>query len=381
MQKTKSLLESSTSFFVDFIGIVVVFIVLKELQSIFIPFVIAYFLFFVFTPLHNYFHKIKAPTSLTTVLDILILIFLFGSISSVLVDSFARLGEELPVYAMKLNRLVSETAYSWGVTDPYFANFDINNLLTEVDLPILAGTLFSSTFSFVGTTAFVLFFFIFISSGHQKIYEAIRRRYLPDSPDDNYSIVKQKVKTISQDDDTIKSEETVTIESGHDEEDSLKKTFQEIIDQVQKYIITKFIMSLIMGILVAVILIIAGVDFPVVWAVITFLFHFIPNIGSIIAVLLPSVMALIQFESAGIALVIAAVLIGIQNIVGNILEPKIFGHRLGMNPLVILLSLLLWGYIWGIVGAILSVPLTAIIKIIISRSDSPNMKLLNDIME
>ena len=91
-------------------------------------------------------------------------------------------------------------------------------------------------------------------------------------------------------------------------------------------------------------------------------------------------MALVQFESVPYALIIAAIIVVLQNIIGNLIEPKIFGDKLGLNPLVILLSLLLWGYVWGIVGILLSVPLTAIIKIIISRSDSPNLKLLNDLM-
>jgi predicted PurR-regulated permease PerM len=70
----------------------------------------------------------------------------------------------------------------------------------------------------------------------------------------------------------------------------------------------------------------------------------------------------------------------VQNIIGNILEPKILGNRLGLNPLIILLSLLVWGYIWGIAGMFLSVPLTAVIKIIISNSSSNNLQFLSDLM-
>jgi AI-2 transport protein TqsA len=69
-----------------------------------------------------------------------------------------------------------------------------------------------------------------------------------------------------------------------------------------------------------------------------------------------------------------------QNIVGNIIEPKIFGDRLGLNPLIILLSLLIWGYVWGVVGMFLAVPLTAILKIILSNSSSKNMKFITSLM-
>ncbi len=163
-------------------------------------------------------------------------------------------------------------------------------------------------------------------------------------------------------------------------ENILKNTFNEITDQVQRYVITKFLTSVLNGLSVGIILWIFGVDFLMVWAAFAFLLNFIPVVGSIIAVALPALMALVQFESVSYALLIALIVIVVQNIIGNFLEPKIFGNKLGLNPLVILLSLLLWGYIWGIVGILLSIPLTAIIKIIISRSDSPNLNLLNDFM-
>ncbi len=91
-------------------------------------------------------------------------------------------------------------------------------------------------------------------------------------------------------------------------------------------------------------------------------------------------MTLVQFESFGYTLIVAAIIISVQNIIGNIIEPKIMGERLGLNPLVILISLLIWGYIWGIVGMFLSVPLTAIIKIIFSRSHSETLTFISDLM-
>ena len=112
----------------------------------------------------------------------------------------------------------------------------------------------------------------------------------------------------------------------------------------------------------------------------TVLLNFIPNLGSVVGVLLSSLMVLIQFESVGYTLLVALILILEQNVIGNYVEPKIFGNTLGINPLVVLLSLLVWGYIWGIVGMLLAVPLTAIIKIILSGSRSKNMRFLHDLM-
>lgn len=381
MHQEKSHFSLSSAFFLNVIGIVIIFIVLKELREIFIPFTIAYFLFFVFSPLNNYLEKKKVPASIAVVLDLLIVIFVFGSISSVIVNSFSRLGEELPGYEIKLNQIVSANAHSLGIKDPQFLHFQVSNIFKKIDLGLLAGNIFSSTFSFLGSLFFVLFFFIFVITGHKNIYSAIRRRYLKSHmPEELQSPEIEKSAGWSQQDQEASRTAAEKYKAKKEKESILQSTFQEITDQIQRYLLAKFIISLLVGIATGIVLLIFGVDFVVVWAVITFLFNFIPNIGSLIATLLPAIMTLVQFGSIGYALLITAILVALHNVIGNILEPKIFGHRLGLNPLVILLSLLLWGYIWGIVGAILSVPLTAIIKIILSRMDSPNANFLNDLM-
>ena len=160
----------------------------------------------------------------------------------------------------------------------------------------------------------------------------------------------------------------------------LRRTFRDITDQIQKYIITKFLISLTLGIIMALILWLFDVEFFIIWASFAVILNFIPNVGSVISVTMPVLMALVQYDSYGYALLIAVILIVVQNIIGNILEPKIFGYRLGLNPLVILISLLVWGYLWGIVGMFLSVPLTAVLKIIITNSSSRNMRFISNLM-
>ena len=139
-------------------------------------------------------------------------------------------------------------------------------------------------------------------------------------------------------------------------------------------------MSLLTALTVGIVLWIFDIDFLVVWVVLTFLLNFIPNIGSVLAVIFPTLIALVQYESFGYAILVAGIVTGVQNIYGNLIEPKIMGDKLGLNPLVILLSLLLWGYIWGLVGMFLSVPITAVIKILVSDSKSPNLKFVNNLM-
>ena len=166
----------------------------------------------------------------------------------------------------------------------------------------------------------------------------------------------------------------------NDEEAKISETFKSMTDQIQRYVITKIGMNLGAGLTIGVVLSIFGLDFAIIWGVFVFLFNFIPTIGSAIALIAPVVMALIQSESISYALLIAAVIAGLQTVFFNLLEPMIIGKRLNLNPIVILFSVLIWGYIWGIVGMFLSVPLTAIIKIVISNSESKNLKFIGDLM-
>ncbi len=366
-------------FFISTIGLVILFIVLKELQHIFIPFVIAYLLYFIFEPLNNFLTKKKVPLFGAVIIDLVIIVGLIWSISRGIIGSFSQFGKELPGYEQKLNHLVSSTAQSFGIADPAFTNFNLSEILMGLDYGGIASGFFSSTLSIFSTVVFVLFFFIFICSGHYKILEATKRRFSEDKIDETIENLKKEMTKAESSE--VKSDYEKQIHKLEDQkEGAVEKTFKAITAKVQRYISTKFLISLLTGVLVGIALWIFGVDFVIVWAVLTFLLNFIPNIGSALAIIFPTLITLVQFESFGYTLIVAAVLMAIQNIIGNLLEPKIMGDQLGLNPLVILLSLLLWGYIWGIVGMFLSVPLTAMLQIIISNSKSQNLKFISELM-
>ena len=369
----KSVFDPTVKFFIIVIGLIVLFGVLKELQYIIVPLIIAYLLVFVFEPLNGFLIKKRIPQSVTTVIDILIIIAFFWALSTFIIDSFSRLGNELPLYEEKLNGIVQNTALSFGVEDPFFVNFNIGEIFSDLDYGGIASGLFSSTITLFSAGFFVLFFFIFVSSSHKHIISAIKNRYIISQS----MISKKTIKKIKINPETNKVKmELLRAER----ERKVEKTFKDITEQIQRYIATKFLISLITGLLVGLILWIFNIDFIIVWAVMAFFLNFIPNIGSIIAIILPTVMTLIQYESIGYTLLVGGIITIVQNIIGNIIEPKIMGDKLGLNPLIILLSLLVWGYIWGIAGMFLSVPLTAVVKIIISNSNSNNLQFLSDLM-
>jgi predicted PurR-regulated permease PerM len=374
----KPFADPAVKFFVSFIGLFIICVVLKELQHIFIPLIIAYLLFFFFEPLNDFFRSKKIPVPVITFIDLLLTTSLFYGISKVIIDRFVEFSVKFPLYEAKLNHIISSSAVSLGLKNRLVTRFNISRLLQSMDIGVLASGVFSSTLTVVVAVLLVFFFFIFINTGHDKIVEAIRMRYVEKG-------VKSSIKKIMKEKRSDSANhhpeeetnfETMTIER----EIKLKKTIKDITEQVQKYVVTKLLISLSVGLIVGFILWLFKIEFFIIWAALAVLLNFIPNVGSVIAVILPALMALVQYESFGYALLLTGVIIVVQNIIGNIIEPKIFGDRLGLNPIVILLSLLLWGYLWGIVGMFLAVPLTAIGKIIMSNSNSKNMRFLTHLM-
>ncbi len=353
MQKVS--IDSSTKIFIAVIGIVFIVAVLKELSYILLPFTIAYILYFLFSPLNNFLYDKKVPGFIIILFDILIIGAVTFGISRVLVESFAVFGGNTAVYAAKLNAVVRDVAASLGLKDPSIRAFSLQKALAKLDIVGLAGGLLNSVVPFAGSVLLVLFFFVFIVSGHHSIYVALKRRYQ-----------RPAEKAASNDTGIININMTTT--------------FQEITEQIQKYIVTKIAVNLLAGILVGVAALLLGIEFPFVWGVLAFVLNFIPTIGSVGALILPTFMALVQFGSIGYTGLTAGIIAAIQTVCFNLLEPMMIGKRLDLNPIVILLSVLLWGYVWGITGMILAVPLTAILKIIISNSKDENVKLIVDLM-
>ncbi|HPX27201.1 MAG TPA: AI-2E family transporter, partial [Treponemataceae bacterium] len=146
---------------------------------------------------------------------------------------------------------------------------------------------------------------------------------------------------------------------------SFKSAFTDVVAQIARYISVKFYISLLTGILVYLGTLLIGLDFPVIWGFIAFVLNFIPTFGSIISGILTSVFALVQFwpEPAPVILTVL-LMIGVNMILGNIVEPKIQGRNLGLSPFVIIVSLSVWGWIWGFAGMVLAVPIMVVIKII-----------------
>ncbi len=138
--------------------------------------------------------------------------------------------------------------------------------------------------------------------------------------------------------------------------------------EVQRYMMVKFVMSAANGLFLGIWCWLWGVDSPLLWGVVAFALNFIPVIGSIMAAIPPIGLAMLQGGPGNAAGVATGYLL-VNLVVDNIIEPRVMGRTLGLSPLVVLLSMLLWGFVLGPVGALLSVPLTMSVKIIFEHDE------------
>lgn len=147
----------------------------------------------------------------------------------------------------------------------------------------------------------------------------------------------------------------------HREQAPMERTMQGIAE-VQKYLRVKFALSVANGVLLGGWCWIWGVSNPLLWGVLAFILNFVPVIGSLMAALPPVLLGAIELGWGG-AIGIAAGYVAVNLVVDNLLEPRLMGRALGLSPLVLMLSLLLWGFVLGPVGALLSVPITVGVRV------------------
>ncbi|HEY4761048.1 MAG TPA: AI-2E family transporter [Thermoguttaceae bacterium] len=146
--------------------------------------------------------------------------------------------------------------------------------------------------------------------------------------------------------------------------------YQKIESAVRRYIVTKFAISAVTGLIVWLILGMLGLRMAFVFGLLAFLLNFIPSIGSVIATLLPLPMAVAQFDSLWPIIGAVAIPGVVQMVIGNVIEPKLLGQGLELHPVTVLFALAFWGLLWGYMGMVLAVPITAVLRIVLMRFET-----------
>lgn len=315
------------------------FFILKELQSILLPFFIALIISFLFEPYYEWLKTKKIPGAISLVI-VIITILIIANITSLFVfTSINAFTKEIPKYTEKTQNIVNSVSLglsNWDFYNHYIKDsFDVTKIVNAEAIANFATGFFSSIINLFGNFVLIMIYVIFLLSE----FGSIRKRVLK----------------------AFSSERSRKITD----------TLTDIFQDVKKYVVGKTLINLAYGVLVTIILWIVGVDFFLVWGFLAFLMAYIPNIGSMISIVLPFLTALVQFDGELTRPIILLILMVVSaNLIGNIVEPKILGDKLNLSPILLLLSLIFWGYLWGLIGMILSVPIMSMIKIILGKFES-----------
>ena len=317
-------------FLMIFFCVIIALAVLKIASSVILPFTIAVLLAFVMYPVIKGLDKLRFPRVISIFLVIIIIVagmYLFGM---VLFTSGRMIVNQLPNYEYRFTEIYNMIADTFELPNDHELTFWQNlwgqaGVRTLVrDITISSSNIF---LSFLSSAVLVVLFVVFI------LLEA--------------SFIKQKL--------TVAYESRIA---------RIGRMGHELISQVTRYLTAKFLISLANGVIFAVGFSIVGLEFAIVWGAIQFLLNFIPTLGSIAAGFVISLFALVQFWPEPGPIIITVAIILAVNMMCNVFDPKLVGDHVGISPLIILISLSIWGYIWGFAGMVLSVPMTVIIKII-----------------
>jgi AI-2 transport protein TqsA len=316
--------------FLGILVLVAVGVVLKYAASVILPLIIAWLLSFLIAPVVNFMTARKVPTTLAVFIILIVLlgiIYLSGTFLYTRISAFAA---AYPRYHTRMTELVATISSQMNLSFDPLAGINWGQNIGRFLV-----TLSGSIFSFVSKLVLVVIFLFFILLG---------------KPFFKYKILK------SFSDDKANQFSQITF---------------SITAQIRRYLSLQFLISFVTGFLVWLALTIIGVDFAVTWGALAFFLNFIPTVGSIAASLPPILLALVQFYPSiwpGVFTLFS--ILTIQLGMGNGIAPKVLGDQLNLSPVVILLSLLFWGWLWGVVGALLSVPITAALKIVCENIES-----------
>ncbi len=327
-----------------FIAIVLFLFILKVCADFILPIVIAFFIFVLVSPLLSRMDKLRIPRFLSMIivmLFVLVVFVLFVYVFFLMVNMLIR-ADGIPAY---VSRIQSFDRYVSGMIAPYFdvddmASFSILRYLNIDWYGIMMASLTSISGKFISILSdalLVYVYLLFIIMERQTIFPKLLEAF----PRGKAQRAGQMVSRMNR--------------------------------QMSKYLLIKVVISVATGILFYFASVLTGLDFALVWGVLAAILNFIPTIGSIVSTAGTIIMAIIQFSPDwGYVIYVSLLMVSIEMVLGNIIDPRLQGVQLNISPFVILISLAIWGYIWGIAGMFLSVPLTSIIQII--SANIPSLK-------
>lgn len=302
-------------------------------RDLIVPFLVSVVIWYLINTLADYYHKIKIasfqlPKFLCFAAALLTmgvsLYFLFDMIGNNIADVKAA----APLYQENLLKLSDRIYTAFGIENQP----NLTQLISQIDLRPFISNIAGTMAGIAGNAGLIMIYVLFIFLEQASF--------------------KTKLAALT---------------NGSKYSETVAEIISTVTVKIETYVAIKTFVSLLTGAACYVVLILNDVDYASFWAFIIFLLNYIPTVGSMLAVLFPALLSLVQFSTFTPFLIIITSLGFIQVLVGNILEPRLMGNSLNLSPLVVMLSLAIWGNIWGIAGMFLSVPFTVILMIIFSE--------------
>jgi predicted PurR-regulated permease PerM len=323
------------------IALTILVIILKELKTIFIPLTFAIFLTFIFAPLNAALYRRKVPKFFAIITMMMIILVFFAVILFVIYSAVYSLVIEFPKYQEKMVEVINQSYTDLQVLilkmEGIFSRipdwFDQRSILTPGNFSItrfVSGTM-GTFFDFFIKLFLTLIFLVFIVGGIDKLGNRVK-----------------KVLTDSRNKQTL-------------------HLINNIQEQMKKYFLSKTLISLGTALTGMFFVLIFKVDFVLMSGILLFVLNYIPNFGSFVASAFPILICFLQYGFGWRFIGLSAMLTLTQMVFGNIIEPNVMGEKLNLSPIVVMISLIFWGWVWGAVGMILAVPITSAINIVIKE--------------
>jgi len=332
-----------TNIFLFLITLFITGIILKLAQPVIISILISILLAYVMDPPVALLKKMGVPLWLSVLITAFIFLGIFTVFGIIIYSSLLDFARKFPSYQMKLTAMLMETISKIQIYSDEVFKTDLLNELRRIPIASIVLSMAGSVINILLKFLVIFVYALLILYGKYRITRKIM-----------HSFARQKGKKIAI-------------------------VLKHIDEGLRRYLGVKTLMSLLIGFCTTIVLLFFNVEFAIILGCITFLFNFIPNLGSTIAVMLPPIIALIQYGNYSRPLWILFTLIIFQNLIGNLLEPRIVGYRLKVTLTVVFFALLFWGWLWGAPGVLLAVPMTTSIKIVMSNI--PELQSFSRMME
>jgi predicted PurR-regulated permease PerM len=317
---------------------IAVFFILIVGQSIIVPLVVAVFLAFLLLPLASFFERRGLSRALSAISAILLAIIVLSGIIFLLGSQVTRFAKDMEDISSRLDELISFLPAQVVESVNNMADGNFTTFLKDNVSNILMGLSgFVSSFTFVIVIPiYIALILIYRSQFREFLFRVF----------DGISSKKDKNEMAEEDEDKF----------------NIRQLIPRIKKIVQQYILGMFYVMCILFVLYSTALISLGIEHAILFAAIAGVFNIIPFVGPFIGSVLPILFALVSTDSLFYPAAVLVSFIVIQSIEGNLITPNIVGNNVNLNPLVTLVTLFIGAAIWGVIGMILFIPITAVLK-------------------